>query len=208
MTARGGGPSCRTAKRPRRRAAGETWRRTEWQKADKPTDVIRALSNAIRVIKSGQHDPLQAHERVKDMYAWSDVARRTELVYERAMAAPRKDTFERLTRYDSPPLPLILLARGRASVLGRIRADRPLTRLLSLGPVFGPILCCIMAVQHWFFWFLEWYDPRDEIEYVDDIWSSGQFRKVGFGQTWRGVVADEGAGSASRATEYTRMAMT
>lgn len=33
------------------------------------------------------------------MYAWSDVARRTEVVYERAMASPRKDTYERLTRY-------------------------------------------------------------------------------------------------------------
>lgn len=52
-------------------------------------------------------------------------------------------------------------------------------RLLSLGPVFGPILCCIMAVQHWFFWLLEWYDPRAEIEYVDEgVWSADRFSKV------------------------------
>lgn len=56
------------------------------------------------MIKSGQHDPHTAHERVKDMYAWSDVARRTEVVYERAMAAERKDTYERLTRYVFSPL--------------------------------------------------------------------------------------------------------
>ncbi len=29
-----------------------------------------------------------AHERVKGMYSWVDVAGRTEIVYERAMATP------------------------------------------------------------------------------------------------------------------------
>jgi hypothetical protein len=33
------------------------------------------------------------------MYAWSDVAERTEIVYSNAMASPRKDTYERLSRY-------------------------------------------------------------------------------------------------------------
>lgn len=62
-------------------------------------DIIRALSRAIETIKAGRHNPVKAHERVKGMYAWSDVAERTEIVYQNAMEAPRKDTYERLSRY-------------------------------------------------------------------------------------------------------------
>jgi hypothetical protein len=61
-------------------------------------DVIRALTRAIEVIEQGEHDPLKAHERVKGMYAWKDVAERTELVYHRVMEQPLRDTFERLSR--------------------------------------------------------------------------------------------------------------
>ena len=64
-----------------------------------PTDIIRALSRAIETIKAGKHDPHTAHERVKGMCAWSDVAARTEFVYTNAMASPQKDTYERLSRY-------------------------------------------------------------------------------------------------------------
>lgn len=62
-------------------------------------DVTRALSTAIRTVRSGRHDPFKAHERVKGMYSWDDVAKRTETVYERAMTIPPKDTVKRLTRY-------------------------------------------------------------------------------------------------------------
>jgi hypothetical protein len=61
-------------------------------------DVIRALTKAIETIKAGRHDPLEAHQRVKGMYAWSDVASRTEAVYQAAISSPRKDIFEILTR--------------------------------------------------------------------------------------------------------------
>ncbi|ORX40248.1 hypothetical protein BD324DRAFT_641151 [Kockovaella imperatae] len=119
----------------------------EFARADED-DVVRALSQAIRVIKSGAHDPLQAHERVIGMYEWSDVAARTEAVYNRALDSPPKDTFERLARY------------------------------LSLGPFFGPILCCIMAVQHWFLLFLDLIQPRDTVERVETQWSVEEFAKV------------------------------
>jgi hypothetical protein len=35
-----------------------------------------------------------------------------------------------------------------------------------------------MAVQHYFFWFLEWYDPREGIDLVEDKWTSEQFKQV------------------------------
>ena len=50
--------------------------------------------------------------------------------------------------------------------------------LITLGPVFGPILCIIMAVQHYFFWLLEWYDPREGINPVENHWTKEQFELV------------------------------
>jgi hypothetical protein len=35
-----------------------------------------------------------------------------------------------------------------------------------------------MAVQHYFFWFLEWYDPREGIDLVEDKWTAEQFKQV------------------------------
>ncbi|RXK38560.1 phosphatidylinositol glycan, class A [Tremella mesenterica] len=99
-------------------------------------DVVRALTKAIEVVKTGNHDPKKAHERVRDMYSWADVAERTEVVYDRAMLSPPKDTGERLAR------------------------------LLSLGPLFGPIMCIIIAVEHIFFEALKMWHPDDKIDFV------------------------------------------
>ena len=53
-----------------------------------------------------------------------------------------------------------------------------LGRYLSLGPFFGPILCCIMAVQHWFLFFLDLWSPRDELDMVAEDWSKTESSKV------------------------------
>ncbi|WWC88843.1 uncharacterized protein L201_003758 [Kwoniella dendrophila CBS 6074] len=119
----------------------------EFARADEE-DVIRALTHAIHTIKSGKHDPWKSHERVKTMYSWEQVAERTELVYERAMQTPSKDTAERLSRY------------------------------LALGPIYGPILCCIIAIEHYFYWFLEFWYPKDQIELVEDHWELNKFENV------------------------------
>lgn len=128
-------------------------------------DVTRALSRAIETIREGRHDPMKAHERVRGMYSWSDVAERTEVVYRRAISSPQRDTFQRLSRY----------------ALGDVLDSavlRMFDSLLSLGPVVGPILCLIIAVQHWFFLILEVAQSRDEIDYVESSWSRERFARV------------------------------
>jgi hypothetical protein len=49
-------------------------------------------------------------------------------------------------------------------------------RLLQLGTIFGPIMCIIIAVEHWFFWLLEWWVPEDEIERVQHHWTHERFK--------------------------------
>lgn len=70
------------------------------------------------------------------------------------------------------------------------------SRLLSTGPIFGPIMCIIIAMQHYFFWFLVWYAPRDEIEYVQDEWDHGNFEKVRSPPTRQACCAEPSRGEA------------
>lgn len=118
-------------------------------------DVIRALTHAISIIQSQAHSPRTAHERVKTMYSWAAVAERTEAVYERVLATPPRSTYERLAAH----------AAG--------------------GVVFGPVLCAIMGVQFWFWWFLELVLPREGIDVVRGSWEGGRFERVSHWQEKR-----------------------
>lgn len=61
--------------------------------------MTEALSLAIARIRKGGYDPLEAHERVKGMYSWADVACRTENVYRGIMEGPpQRGTYERMWR--------------------------------------------------------------------------------------------------------------
>lgn len=111
-------------------------------------DVIRALTKAIHTVQGGEHDMRRAHERVKTMYSWAAVAERTEKVYERVLASPQQSPYERLAAH------------------------------YAGGPVFGPILCAILAVQWWFLMFLEVVLPREEIDPVMADWDAARFAKV------------------------------
>ncbi|KAH9812864.1 family 4 glycosyltransferase [Melampsora americana] len=68
-------------------------------------DLVRAIDRAIEIIRSGKHDPIKVHERVKGMYSWVDVAIRTEKVYEEIMKIEPCPLVERLRRFVffSPP---------------------------------------------------------------------------------------------------------
>ena len=63
------------------------------------SDVIRAISEAIDIVKMGKHDPFQAHERVKTFYNWEEVASRTEKVYDAVLKSRQMDLMERIQRY-------------------------------------------------------------------------------------------------------------
>ena len=62
------------------------------------SDVVRAMSEAIRIVSAGKHDPLQAHERIKDFYDWKEITHRTEAVYESVMTTPPYDFWTRMQR--------------------------------------------------------------------------------------------------------------
>ncbi|KAH8999563.1 transferase [Lactarius akahatsu] len=111
-------------------------------------DVFRAMSEAIAHVARGDHDPHRAHERIRGFYDWTRVAKRTEVVYRAVLA--------------TPPYPLWT----------RIQ------RTMSLGLFVGPIYTIILIVDCLFFAFLEWWMPRENIDYVDVRWDATRFEKV------------------------------
>jgi phosphatidylinositol glycan class A protein len=65
------------------------------------SDLIDKLNKAILKINSGDRmDPIEMHEKIKKMYNWRDVAKRTEIVYDRvAQCEPSKNLLEILLRF-------------------------------------------------------------------------------------------------------------
>jgi phosphatidylinositol glycan class A protein len=82
------------------------------------------------------------------MYSWAAVAERTEQVYYRILATPPWGPWERLMR------------------------------LRDLGPIMGLIMCCIMAVQHWWLIAVQWYLPDEDIDVVPRGWDQDEFGRV------------------------------
>ncbi|TRM60374.1 glycosyltransferase family 4 protein [Schizophyllum amplum] len=112
-------------------------------------DVIRVIGNAVRHVSAGKHDPLRAHARVRTFYDWSAVAERIERVYSAVLSAPERDLGERIRRN------------------------------MSLGTFFGPVYTIILVVDCLFFLFLEWWSPREDIDYVHCSWDAGKARSTG-----------------------------
>ena len=93
-----------------------------------PDDIEARLHDAIGAIDT--HDAFAQHERVRTMYSWRDVARRTEIVYNRIV--------------DSAPVPLV----------------ERLRRYYGCGLFAGKLNCCAVATNHLWLRVLEWTQPR------------------------------------------------
>ncbi|KAH9943384.1 transferase [Epithele typhae] len=111
-------------------------------------DVVRAVSEAVRVVSAGRHDPFGAHERIKDFYDWSQVTRRTETVYEAVMGSPPYTFWTRIHR------------------------------TLDLGPVVGLIFAIMFVVDCLFFMVLEWWIPEESLDKVVMHWSHEHLDEV------------------------------
>ncbi|KAI0336722.1 transferase [Cubamyces sp. BRFM 1775] len=95
-----------------------------------------------------KHDPIRAHERIKDFYDWTEITRRTELVYESVLASPPYDFWTRLQR------------------------------TLDIGRFAGLIYAAILIVDCLFFMFLEWYLPEEELDMVEMHWKHEHFEEL------------------------------
>ncbi|XP_072974180.1 phosphatidylinositol N-acetylglucosaminyltransferase subunit A isoform X3 [Typha angustifolia] len=102
-----------------------------------PDDMVQAIKRAIDMLP--YIDPQMMHQRMKSFYSWHDVAKRTEIVYDRALLSSNKNLLERLPRY------------------------------LSCGAWAGKIFCLVMIVNFLLWCLVEFCQPVGCIEEVPDM---------------------------------------
>ncbi|XP_020231005.1 phosphatidylinositol N-acetylglucosaminyltransferase subunit A isoform X1 [Cajanus cajan] len=61
-----------------------------------PSDMVHAIQKAIAMLP--KIDPKVMHNRMRELYNWHDVAKRTEIVYDRALKCSNQNLLERLSR--------------------------------------------------------------------------------------------------------------
>ncbi|CAH9103314.1 unnamed protein product [Cuscuta epithymum] len=102
-----------------------------------PSDMVQAITKAIHMIP--HIDPLVMHNRIKKLYSWHDVAKRTEIVYGRALKHSNPPLLERLSRY------------------------------LTCGAWAGKLFYIVMLIDFLLWHLLRLWQPDNEIEVVPDI---------------------------------------
>ncbi|XP_044380370.1 phosphatidylinositol N-acetylglucosaminyltransferase subunit A isoform X3 [Triticum aestivum] len=102
-----------------------------------PEDMVRAVRQAIDILPG--IDPQIMHRRMKRLYSWDDVAKRTEIVYDRAMQSSNTNLLDRLPRY------------------------------LTCGAWAGKLFCLVMIINYLVWCLLEFLQPAEGIEEVPDI---------------------------------------
>ncbi|XLR38655.1 hypothetical protein S83_023315 [Arachis hypogaea] len=102
-----------------------------------PGDMVLAIERAISMLP--KVDPQVMHNRMRELYNWHDVAKRTEIVYDRALKCPNQNLLERLSRY------------------------------LYCGVWAGKLFFLVMIVDFLFWRLLELWQPAEDIEEIPDL---------------------------------------
>ncbi|PSR74360.1 hypothetical protein PHLCEN_2v9868 [Hermanssonia centrifuga] len=59
-------------------------------------DVIRAISQAVRTVQAGKHDPQKAHDLIRGFYDWNQISERVERVYDAVFETKPYDFWTRM----------------------------------------------------------------------------------------------------------------
>ncbi|KAJ3196065.1 hypothetical protein HK101_010166 [Irineochytrium annulatum] len=102
-------------------------------------DLVEGIKHAIKLIKDDAIDPYKIHNDIKSMYSWSDVAERTERVYNRIVNTKPTPLAERFVKYN------------------------------EVGVIAGKFSVMIVAVSYMFLCFLQWVFPASSIEPAPDF---------------------------------------
>lgn len=121
-------------------------------------DLVAATGDAIALLRSGQIRTDRFHEQVRMMYSWTDVAERTERVYDGISGDLTEEEFYGYGTGDGWSG-----ARGRAGVQSFALIDR-LKRYYGCGIWAGKLFCICVIVDYLIFIFLEIWYPRTNID--------------------------------------------
>ena len=120
-------------------------------------DVVRGVTEAVGLLTSKGVRRDKFHELVKNMYSWSDIARRTERVYDLitgSSSAPDNEGFydEEWMHYGQPAQPHSFALMDR------------LKRYYGCGIWAGKLFCIVVVIDYLIYIMLEMLYPREKID--------------------------------------------
>lgn len=123
-------------------------------------DLVAATGRAIAALRANKVRTERFHDQVKMMYSWTDVARRTERVYDGISGVLSEAEFY---GYDANDKTSWSATRGRAGVQSFALIDR-LKRYYGCGIWAGKLFCLCVIIDYLIFLVLEYLFPRQEID--------------------------------------------
>ncbi|KAL2054674.1 hypothetical protein ABVK25_004978 [Lepraria finkii] len=121
-------------------------------------DLVGATQKAIAALRANRIRTEGFHEQVKKMYSWTDVAERTERVYDGITGAISEEEF-----YGDVSGGGWSATRGRAGVQSFALIDR-LKRYYGCGIWAGKLFCLCVIIDYLLFQLLEMLAPRANID--------------------------------------------
>lgn len=121
-------------------------------------DIVFATGEAIKAIRANRIRTEKFHDQVKMMYSWTNVAERTERVYDGITGALSEKEF-----YGDTSGGGWSATRGRAGVQSFALIDR-LKRYYGCGIWAGKLFCLCAVVDYLLLMFLEMWAPRTNID--------------------------------------------
>ncbi|KAG9202384.1 Phosphatidylinositol N-acetylglucosaminyltransferase gpi3 subunit [Epicoccum nigrum] len=131
--------------------------------APEEDDIVAATGRAIAKLRDGKVRTDLFHNQVKQMYSWTDVAQRTERVYDGISGVIRHDEF-----YQGAGAAGVWSAtRGRSGVQSFALIER-LKRYYGCGIWAGKLFCLCVIVDYLLYVLLELFAPRSQIDLCKD----------------------------------------
>ncbi len=125
-------------------------------------DLVLATGKAIAALRANKIRTEKFHDQVKMMYSWTNVAERTERVYDGITGALSEEEF-----YGDTSGGGWSATRGRAGVQSFALIDR-LKRYYGCGIWAGKLFCLCAVIDYLIFMFLEVWAPSGNIDIAKD----------------------------------------
>ncbi|SLM41383.1 phosphatidylinositol n-acetylglucosaminyltransferase gpi3 subunit [Lasallia pustulata] len=123
-------------------------------------DLVAATAKAIAALRANGIRTERFHDQVRRMYSWTDVAQRTERVYDGITGALSPEEFYGDYSANGGGWSA---TRGRAGVQSFALIDR-LKRYYGCGIWAGKLFCMCVVIDYLLFVFLEMWAPRANID--------------------------------------------
>lgn len=125
-------------------------------------DLVLATGKAIAALRANKIRTERFHDQVKMMYSWTNVAERTERVYDGITGALSEEEF-----YGENLEGAWSAARGRAGVQSFALIDR-LKRYYGCGIWAGKLFCLCVIIDYLILQFLDVFMPKEQIDVAKD----------------------------------------